>query len=129
VKAISNLNAGEKIRICGDSNIVCNMVAKKWGWKKKKWLPHKKAPHLKTLLDKTLNLLANYNYEVKWIPREENEEADILSKSVLIEAGIIKPDLEIEQCPNCNGKLMVRNGKFGKFYGCSNYPKCRFTKK
>lgn len=25
-------------------------------------------------------------------------------------------------------KLVVRNGKFGKFIGCSNYPKCRYTK-
>lgn len=31
-------------------------------------------------------------------------------------------------CPRCNGKLVLRNGKNGKFYGCSNYPKCTFTK-
>ena len=30
-------------------------------------------------------------------------------------------------CPRCNGKLILRNGKNGKFYGCSNYPRCRFT--
>ena len=33
-----------------------------------------------------------------------------------------------EACPQCQGKLVVRNGKFGKFIGCSNYPKCRYTK-
>ena len=32
-------------------------------------------------------------------------------------------------CPRCNSKLLLRNGKSGKFYGCSNYPKCTFTKK
>ncbi len=32
-------------------------------------------------------------------------------------------------CPKCGGLLVERNGKFGKFYGCSNYPKCDFTKK
>jgi len=31
-------------------------------------------------------------------------------------------------CPNCGGELIIRNGKYGKFYGCSNYPGCRFTK-
>ena len=31
-------------------------------------------------------------------------------------------------CPKCGGKLIVRNGKYGNFIGCSNYPKCRFTK-
>lgn len=30
-------------------------------------------------------------------------------------------------CPKCGGKLVQRNGRYGSFYGCSNYPKCRFT--
>mgnify|MGYP003571403033 CR=1 FL=1 len=30
-------------------------------------------------------------------------------------------------CPRCNGKLKLRNGKTGNFYGCSNYPRCKFT--
>ena len=32
------------------------------------------------------------------------------------------------KCPECEGNLIQREGKFGKFYGCSNYPKCKFTK-
>lgn len=32
-------------------------------------------------------------------------------------------------CPKCGGKLLLRNGKYGSFYGCSNYPKCRFIQK
>lgn len=32
-------------------------------------------------------------------------------------------------CPKCNGSLILRNGKYGQFYGCSNYPSCRYTKK
>ncbi len=32
-------------------------------------------------------------------------------------------------CPRCGNKLIKRNSKYGTFYGCSNYPKCRFTKK
>ena len=30
-------------------------------------------------------------------------------------------------CPVCNGELKLREGRNGKFYGCSNYPRCRFT--
>ncbi len=30
-------------------------------------------------------------------------------------------------CPKCGGTLIERNGKFGSFYGCSNYPKCTYT--
>lgn len=32
-------------------------------------------------------------------------------------------------CPKCGGQLVIRNGKYGTFTGCSNYPKCNFTKK
>lgn len=32
-------------------------------------------------------------------------------------------------CPKCGGQLLKRNGKYGVFIGCSNYPKCRFIKK
>lgn len=37
-------------------------------------------------------------------------------------------NMKEEVCPQCQGKLVVRNGKFGKFIGCSNYPKCKYTK-
>ena len=30
-------------------------------------------------------------------------------------------------CPECGKKLVERSGKFGKFIGCSGFPKCRFT--
>jgi restriction system protein len=30
------------------------------------------------------------------------------------------------QCPKCNGILVKRSG--GRFLGCSNYPRCRYTK-
>lgn len=33
------------------------------------------------------------------------------------------------KCPMCNGSLVLRNGKNGKFYSCSKYPKCKFSKK
>lgn len=32
-------------------------------------------------------------------------------------------------CPYCKAPLVLRKGKFGEFYGCSNYPKCRYTLK
>jgi hypothetical protein len=31
-------------------------------------------------------------------------------------------------CPRCNAKLVRRNSKYGAFWGCSNFPKCRYTK-
>ncbi len=36
---------------------------------------------------------------------------------------------EIKYCPKCGSPLRERNGKFGKFLGCSSYPQCTFTRK
>ena len=30
-------------------------------------------------------------------------------------------------CPQCGAPLLIRLGKFGKFYACSKFPKCRYT--
>ena len=35
----------------------------------------------------------------------------------------------LNKCPLCGGNLVTREGKHGKFIGCSNYPRCKFTKK
>jgi len=40
-----------------------------------------------------------------------------------------EPEERAQTCPRCGGKLIERKGKFGSFYGCSNYPKCKFTLK
>ena len=32
-------------------------------------------------------------------------------------------------CPRCHSELVLRKGQYGNFYGCSNYPKCKFKKK
>ncbi len=31
------------------------------------------------------------------------------------------------RCPRCGGKLVARTGRYGNFYGCSNYPNCKYT--
>ncbi len=32
------------------------------------------------------------------------------------------------RCPRCGGDLVKRSGRFGAFYGCSNFPGCRYTR-
>ncbi len=47
----------------------------------------------------------------------------------------IKPQASTKQatalngCPKCGSKMVRRTGKYGAFYGCSTYPKCRGTRK
>lgn len=31
-------------------------------------------------------------------------------------------------CDRCGASMILRSGKYGKFYGCSRYPNCRGTK-
>lgn len=31
-------------------------------------------------------------------------------------------------CPKCGSPMVLREGRFGSFYGCSNYPDCRGTR-
>ena len=31
-------------------------------------------------------------------------------------------------CPECGCKLVEKNGRNGRFIGCSGYPKCRYTR-
>ena len=37
-------------------------------------------------------------------------------------------DKYILKCPKCGAKLVERKGPYSTFYGCSNYPKCKFTR-
>ena len=34
-----------------------------------------------------------------------------------------------ESCPECGSDLVIRNGRYGKFTACSNYPTCKYIKK
>ena len=33
------------------------------------------------------------------------------------------------ECPKCGGKLILKNGQYGNFFGCSNYPDCNYIRK
>ncbi|MCX7706208.1 MAG: type I DNA topoisomerase [bacterium] len=41
----------------------------------------------------------------------------------------ITPEKIDKNCPECGHTLVVRKSKYGKFIGCSNFPKCRYTEK
>ncbi len=41
----------------------------------------------------------------------------------------LQKEMPLLLCPKCGGELCRRSGKFGAFYGCGNYPTCRYTRK
>ncbi|NJP41502.1 type I DNA topoisomerase [Oscillospiraceae bacterium HV4-5-C5C] len=33
-----------------------------------------------------------------------------------------------EKCPECGGDLVIKEGRYGKFVACSNFPECKYTR-
>jgi len=38
-----------------------------------------------------------------------------------------EPEMTDRTCPKCGAPLLIRTSRFGKFYACSKFPKCRYT--
>jgi len=53
------------------------------------------------------------------------EKASVDMKDIKKEREIITD----EKCPECGGNLIIKEGRFGQFLACSNFPKCRYTKR
>ena len=68
------------------------------------------------------DLISEYNIDSEEKRKEhvQNIREEKAKKKESIAEGI---------CPECGGSLVERSGKYGKFYGCSNYPNCKFTQK
>ena len=84
-----------------------------------------------TLVDKVLSykeeIINNVDEIVNTIKSKNITDKSIKKKHIEnIKENII--DKDPNKCPKCGGQLVDRNGKYGKFVGCSNYPKCKFTR-
>ncbi|WP_206868119.1 NERD domain-containing protein [Clostridium zeae] len=73
-----------------------------------------------TMKEQIYNKLIGLNVDSK-----DNRKAHVqaIRKNVSENNNKVSKDI----CPKCGAQLVVRNGKYGKFKGCSAYPKCRFT--
>nr|WP_239559158.1 restriction endonuclease [Sporohalobacter salinus] len=70
------------------------------------------------------------------IVKFENIESNRSSKCKnghIVECNISKPNFKIRTSPEnkicklCGSKMQKRKGSYGKFWGCSNYPRCNYT--
>jgi len=39
----------------------------------------------------------------------------------------LEPKVSDQVCPNCGKPMLIREGRFGEFLGCSGYPECKTT--
>lgn len=73
--------------------------------------------------DATVEKIINTVMEYKINPAKTNREH-------VREIKQMQKDLQNNICPRCGGELVLRQSRTGSvFYGCSNYPKCKFVKK
>ena len=67
--------------------------------------------------------------EMEWVPiiREFYEPFSVKVEKAHQEAERVKftPVETEEVCPNCGRKMVIREGRYGKFLGCSGYPECK----
>lgn len=66
--------------------------------------------------------------KMKWIPVirgfYEPFKENLTKKYKDVEKAIEKTD---KKCPKCGGDIIIKFGRFGKFYACSRYPECKHT--
>lgn len=72
--------------------------------------------------EQTYNKLVSLNIDSK-----ENRKAHV--EAIHKKVSEMNSRVNGNICPKCGGQLVMRNGKYGKFKGCSNFPKCRFIVK
>lgn len=92
--------------------------------------------HFSTIIN--ANYTANMESELDRIAEGEENNVEALQRFVdafyplLDEANEKMEKLEIEKvgeaCPECGGELVYRNGRYGKFIACNNFPKCRYIR-
>jgi ssDNA-binding Zn-finger/Zn-ribbon topoisomerase 1 len=59
----------------------------------------------------------------------KNIHLDISNRTHVKNITQMKKNIDRNICPRCGAELVSKTGKYGTFYGCSNYPKCKFIKK
>lgn len=71
-------------------------------------------------VQKVISILENNNV------REDVSDRQHV-KNLCAKANLVNAAIDLGICPKCGGQLVERSGRYGAFYGCSNYPKCKFT--
>lgn len=94
-----------------------------------------------TQLDFVNDLIKSYNNEIiiedlskikNKIEQNNITDKEIRKSHIKNIKNTVKENNDKEKnmiCPKCGGKLVERNGKYGKFIGCSNFPNCKYTSK
>ncbi|MBU5637019.1 type I DNA topoisomerase [Geomonas sp. Red69] len=113
---------------------------------KKRFFPEDVGMVVSDLLTNHFNQYVDYNFtanleeqldmvsrgEKQWRPLLHEFWGPFINLLKLKEGEVSKSDLTTEAtdevCPECGKPLVVKLGKFGKFYACTGYPECRYIR-
>lgn len=70
--------------------------------------------------------ISDYIMQYQHVGKEARREHKENVKAITAEKEEVKRQ---NLCPYCKTALVLRKGKYGDFYGCSNYPRCKYTGK
>ena len=85
-------------------------------------------PYIKTFQDEVLSSDKMDFYRRRLFEVISTSEVDRKEHIVNVRQNQERWDAAVEngKCPRCGGDLVLREGKYGQFFGCSNYPKCKY---
>ena len=80
-------------------------------------------------MEKKLDEIADAKYISADVLNEFWQEFEPLVEEAFDKMEKKEPEKIGEKCPECGNDLVKRNGRFGEFIACSNYPECKYIKK
>ncbi len=115
----------DEMLIQTDSKLVVKQVKGEWSVK---------SENMRDLWEEVKELIDFFDerskeVNIKHVYRENNVKADELTQQALEDhflAQKLKSD-DKKTCPECGDDLVVRDGKHGKFWGCTDFPDCEYT--
>ena len=98
-------------------------------------VPTQKGLELCEFLTKNYSDLVSVDYT-----KEMEKDLDLIAQGKLNEEDFLKSfydnmektinsNVEEVKCPICGGPMTERSGKYGRFYGCDSYPRCKGIRK
>ena len=79
-------------------------------------------------MENELDEIANNQMDYLKVLKQFYKEFEPLVKKAFDEMEKKEAEETGEACPECGSPLVVRNGKYGPFVACSNYPECKYIK-
>ncbi|MGM0509766.1 MAG: topoisomerase DNA-binding C4 zinc finger domain-containing protein [Thermoplasmatota archaeon] len=121
----------EHLTIKTGSELVVNQVKGEWGVNSER---------LQGLYDEVKSMIEKLSDEkaidvdIEMLPSENDNPAEQFTEFAFKDHSLLKQikkedEKFTKKCPKCGKEMVIREGKYGKFYGCKGYPECRYTEK